>query len=165
MDDAIPSEGFDAALTLTDPLDHLPANKRRELDRVLEIIFFEAERFRATKLSAKKSEAKILKVILYGSYARGDWMEDRLSGYRFDYDLLRLVRQPLEASPCYQRSIGITRDAEHGRPCRARVIAKPSSCRAGAAVTPSARAPITACLRPIRYRAVGGIELQSPHAI
>ena len=93
MDDAIPSEGFDAALTLTDPLDHLPANKRRELARVLEIIFFEAERFRATKLSAKKSEAKILKVILYGSYARGDWMEDRLSGYRSDYDLLIVVNK------------------------------------------------------------------------
>ena len=93
MDEPIPSEGFDAALTLTDPLDHLPANKRRELARVLEVIFFEAERFRATKLSAKKSEAKILKVILYGSYARGDWMEDRLSGYRSDYDLLIVVNK------------------------------------------------------------------------
>jgi predicted nucleotidyltransferase/HEPN domain-containing protein len=93
MDDAIPSEGFDAALTLTDPLDHLPANKRRELARVLEIIFFETEQFRATKLSLRKSEAKILKVILYGSYARGDWMEDRLSGYRSDYDLLIVVNK------------------------------------------------------------------------
>ena len=65
MDDAILSEGFDAALTLTDPLDHLPANKRRELARVLEIIFFESEQFRATKLSLRKSDAKILKVILY----------------------------------------------------------------------------------------------------
>ncbi|MGO4352631.1 HEPN domain-containing protein [Rhizobium sp. RAF36] len=93
MDDAIPSEGFDAALTLTDPLDHLPANKRRELARVLEIIFFEVEQFRATKLSMKKLDAKILKVILYGSYARGDWMEDRLSGYRSDYDLLIVVNK------------------------------------------------------------------------
>lgn len=93
MDDAIPSEGFDAALTLTDPLDHLPANKRRELARVLAIIFFEVEQFRATKLSMKKLDAKILKVILYGSYARGDWMEDRLSGYRSDYDLLIVVNK------------------------------------------------------------------------
>lgn len=91
MDEAIHSEGFDAALTLTDPLDHLPANKRRELARVLEIIFFEAERFRATKLSAKRADGKILKVILYGSYARGDWVEDRLSGYRSDYDLMVVV--------------------------------------------------------------------------
>jgi predicted nucleotidyltransferase/HEPN domain-containing protein len=93
MDEAIPSEGFNVALTLTDPLDHLPANKRRELARVLEIIFFEVEQFRATKLSMKKSDTKILKVILYGSYARGDWMEDRLSGYRSDYDLLIVVNK------------------------------------------------------------------------
>ncbi len=86
-----PTEGFDAALTLTDPLDHLPANKRRELARVLEIIFAEVEQFRATKQSSKRANSQILKVILYGSYARGGWVEDRLSGYRSDYDLLIVV--------------------------------------------------------------------------
>ncbi|EJJ28078.1 HEPN domain-containing protein [Rhizobium sp. CF142] len=89
--DTIPTEDFDAALTLTDTLDHLPANKRRELARVLEIIFSEVEQFRATKQSSKKANSKILKVILYGSYARGDWVEDRLSGYRSDYDILIVV--------------------------------------------------------------------------
>ncbi|MBB4230532.1 putative nucleotidyltransferase [Rhizobium mongolense] len=29
--------------------------------------------------------------VLYGSYARGDWVEDRSSGYRSDYDLLIVV--------------------------------------------------------------------------
>jgi len=86
-----PTEGFDAALTLTDTLDHLPANKRRELARVLEVIFSEVEQFRATKLSARRAGSQILKVILYGSYARGDWVEDRSSGYRSDYDLLIVV--------------------------------------------------------------------------
>ncbi|MBB3659735.1 putative nucleotidyltransferase/HEPN domain-containing protein [Rhizobium sp. BK650] len=89
--DTIPTEGFDAALTLTDTLDHLPAKKRRELARVLEIVFDEVEQFRATKLSAKRANNRILKVILYGSYARGDWVEDRSSGYRSDYDLLIVV--------------------------------------------------------------------------
>ncbi len=89
--DTIPTEGFDAALTLTDTLDHLPANKRRELARILEIIFSEVEQFCATKQSAKKANGKILKVILYGSYARGDWVDDRLSGYRSDYDILIVV--------------------------------------------------------------------------
>src|SRR6478736_4416975 len=89
--DTIPTEDFDAALTLTDTLDHLPANKRRELARVLEIIFSEVEQFRATKLSVKRSNGAVLKVILYGSYARGDWVEDRLSGYRSDYDILVVV--------------------------------------------------------------------------
>ncbi len=89
--DTIPTEDFDAALTLTDTLDHLPAAKRRELARVLEIIFAEVEQFRATKLSAKRANSQVLKVILYGSYARGDWVEDRLSGYRSDYDILIVV--------------------------------------------------------------------------
>lgn len=89
--DTIPPEDFDAALTLTDTLDHLPAAKRRELARVLEIIFSEVEQFRATKLSAKRANSQVLKVILYGSYARGDWVEDRLSGYRSDYDILIVV--------------------------------------------------------------------------
>ncbi|APO66203.1 nucleotidyltransferase HEPN domain-containing protein [Rhizobium gallicum] len=89
--DAIPTEGFDAAVTLTDHLDHLPDKKRRELARILQILFFEVEQFRSTKLSGKKAAGKVLKVVLYGSYARGDWVEDRASGFRSDYDLLIVV--------------------------------------------------------------------------
>lgn len=89
--DTIPSEDLDAALTLTDTLDHLPASKRRELARVLEILFDEVQTFQAHKHSDRKTGGKILKVILYGSYGRGDWVEDRASGYRSDYDLLIVV--------------------------------------------------------------------------
>ncbi|EJL54030.1 HEPN domain-containing protein,nucleotidyltransferase family protein [Rhizobium sp. CF122] len=89
--DAILTEGFDAALTLTDHVEHLPDRKRRELARILEILFAEVERFQAGKLSAKRHAGKILMVLLYGSYARGGWVEDRLSGYRSDYDLLIVV--------------------------------------------------------------------------
>ena len=89
--DAILTEGFDAALTLTDHIEHLPDRKRRELARILEILFAEVERFQAGKLSAKRHAGKILMVILYGSYGRGDWVEDHLSGYRSDYDLLIVV--------------------------------------------------------------------------
>ncbi|PZM14879.1 HEPN domain-containing protein [Rhizobium tubonense] len=91
--DTIPNEDFDAALTLTDALDHLPANKRRELARVLEILFDEVQTFQAHKQSDRKTGGKVLKVILYGSYARGDWVEDRASGYRSDYDLLIVVNR------------------------------------------------------------------------
>jgi predicted nucleotidyltransferase/HEPN domain-containing protein len=89
--DAIHTEGFDAALTLTDHIEHLPDRKRRELARIIEILFAGVEKFQATKLSEKRNAGKILKVILYGSYARGDWVEDRVSGYRSDYDLLIVV--------------------------------------------------------------------------
>lgn len=91
--DAIPTEGFDAALTLTDHLNHLPDKKRRELARFLEILFREIEQFKSTKLSSKKADGKVLRVVLYGSYARGTWVEDRSSGYRSDYDLLIVVNK------------------------------------------------------------------------
>jgi predicted nucleotidyltransferase/HEPN domain-containing protein len=89
--DTVPGEDFDAALTLTDTLDHLPPSKRRELARVLEILFDEVQTFQAHKQSDRKTGGKVLKVILYGSYSRGDWVEDRASGYRSDYDLLIVV--------------------------------------------------------------------------
>jgi len=66
--DAIHTEGFDAALTLTEHIKHLPERKRRELARVLEIVFSEVQQFQSTKLSDKKKAGKVLKVILYGSY-------------------------------------------------------------------------------------------------
>lgn len=72
-------------------LDHLPASKRAELERVVRILFdgFE-ESIRFATLPWKK-RARILKVILYGSYARGDWVDDPVGGYISDYDLLVVV--------------------------------------------------------------------------
>jgi len=74
-----------------DKLDHLPDTKRRELERALKILFDEFEDATKTALSTKRKAGRILKVVLFGSYARGDWVEDRLSGYRSDYDLLIVV--------------------------------------------------------------------------
>ncbi|WKL59096.1 nucleotidyltransferase and HEPN domain-containing protein [Asticcacaulis sp. ZE23SCel15] len=76
---------------LTDQLSHLPDTKRRELERVVQVLFDEFEDATKSKLSDKKKLGRIIKVILFGSYARGDWVEDRLSGYRSDYDLLIVV--------------------------------------------------------------------------
>ncbi|MGV1849008.1 HEPN domain-containing protein [Rhizobium sp. L80/93] len=72
-------------------LDHLPDRKRRELSQVVKIIFEEFEDAQKTKLSEKARAGRILKLILFGSYARGDWVEDHDSGYRSDYDLLAIV--------------------------------------------------------------------------
>ncbi|TCQ12929.1 nucleotidyltransferase domain-containing protein [Rhizobium sp. PP-CC-3G-465] len=74
-----------------DRLGHLPENKRRELARVTQILFEEFEDKLKGKLTPEKRLGRILKVILFGSYARGDWVEDRDSGYRSDYDLLIIV--------------------------------------------------------------------------
>lgn len=78
-------------MTLPESLAHLPDRKRRELERVAAILFDEFEDALKTKLSDKGKRGRILKLILFGSYARGDWVEDRKSGYRSDYDLLVVV--------------------------------------------------------------------------
>lgn len=72
-------------------LAHLPDRKRRELERVARILFDEFEDAQKTRLSDKERKGRILKLILFGSYARGDWIEDRKSGYSSDYDLLVIV--------------------------------------------------------------------------
>lgn len=72
-------------------LEDLPEGKRRELQHVVNVVrdgFAEAishrtmERFR---------NGKILKIILFGSYARGDWVDDPVGRYFSDFDLLVVV--------------------------------------------------------------------------
>ncbi|WP_349434272.1 HEPN domain-containing protein [Pararhizobium sp. A13] len=86
-------------LTFTDRLDHLPETKRRELGRVAEILFDEFDEAQKGKLSDKRKTGRILKLVLFGSYARGDWVEDHKSGYRSDYDLLVVVSAESFADP------------------------------------------------------------------
>ena len=52
-------------------LDHLPPQKQREIERVVEIIFEEFEAALALATQGWKKKGRISKIILYGSYARG----------------------------------------------------------------------------------------------
>ena len=74
-------------------LDHLPANKQRELERVVQIIFEEFEDALALAQKQWKKKGRIEKIILYGSYARGGWVDEPYTakGYRSDFDLLIIV--------------------------------------------------------------------------
>ena len=72
-------------------LEHLPETKRRELARIVEILFSEFEAAIAGGKAEFKRQGQILKVILFGSYARGDWVDDPVGGYVSDYDLLVVV--------------------------------------------------------------------------
>lgn len=71
-------------------LDHLPTCKQRELAQVVRILFEEFEAA-TNKSNGFGKVARILKIVLYGSYARGDWVEDPVGGYRSDYDILIVV--------------------------------------------------------------------------
>ncbi len=58
-------------------LDHLPARKHEEL---------------ATLVALLREAGPVEMIVLFGSHARGDWVEDPETGYESDYDLLVLVQ-------------------------------------------------------------------------
>jgi len=74
-------------------LDHLPPPKQRELERVMRILFEEFEEARVLATQDWKKKGRILKIILYGSYARGGWVDEphTAKGYQSDFDLLIIV--------------------------------------------------------------------------
>ena len=74
-------------------IDHLPPQKQREIERVVQLVFEEfGDAFALAKHEWKKA-GRILKVVLYGSYARGTWVDEphTAKGYQSDYDLLVIV--------------------------------------------------------------------------
>ncbi len=72
-------------------IDHLPETKREELQDIVDII---------RNNTSKKTDM----IILFGSHARGDWIEDRYTGedgivyeYKSDFDIL-VVTQSVESA-------------------------------------------------------------------
>ncbi len=76
---------------MRDTLDHLPQAKQRELAHVVRVLFEEFEAATASTTTKWKKQGRILKLVLYGSYARGDWVDDPVGGYTSDYDILVVV--------------------------------------------------------------------------
>ena len=74
-------------------LDHLPEQKRPEIERILRMIFEEFEDALSLANQEWKTGGRILKVVLYGSHARGDWTYEPGSkvGKNSDWDLLIIV--------------------------------------------------------------------------
>ncbi|PVE24133.1 nucleotidyltransferase [Microvirga sp. KLBC 81] len=82
-------------------LDHLPEQQQRDLRRALDVLFAEFEEALKGKLSSERKNGRILKVILYGSQARGKAVRDPVTGYVSDYDLLVVVNGEEFADPDY----------------------------------------------------------------
>ena len=57
-------------------LDHLPLHKREQLAAIAAMV---------------QATAPVEMIILFGSYARGNWVEDLVTGYFSDYDLMVIV--------------------------------------------------------------------------
>jgi uncharacterized protein len=72
-------------------LDHLPDAKLRELAHVVALIHEGFAFAIARRTMPKLRGGRLLKIILFGSYARGDWVEDPVGRYFSDFDLLVVV--------------------------------------------------------------------------
>lgn len=72
-------------------LDHLPHVQQAELARVRDTLMAEFAQAIATATQPWKKNGKILKIILFGSYARNDWVDEPENGYQSDFDLLVIV--------------------------------------------------------------------------
>lgn len=77
--------------SLDDPDVNLPGAKRRELEHVVELIRDGFARAIRHRTQPRFRNGHILKIILFGSYARGDWVEDPVGRYFSDYDILVVV--------------------------------------------------------------------------
>lgn len=73
------------------PLRKLPVGKRRELDHAVAILRESFAEATATRKAERLKNGRILKIILFGSYARGDWVHDPIGRYFSDFDLLVIV--------------------------------------------------------------------------
>lgn len=72
-------------------LDHLPEAQQAELARVRQTLMDEFAKAISTSTQPWKKNGKILKIILFGSYARNDWVDEPENGYQSDFDLLVIV--------------------------------------------------------------------------
>lgn len=72
-------------------LDHLPDTQQAELARVRDTLKAEFAQAISTATQPWKKNGKILKIILFGSYSRDDWVDEPENGYQSDFDLLVIV--------------------------------------------------------------------------
>ncbi|WP_245495229.1 nucleotidyltransferase domain-containing protein [Agrobacterium cavarae] len=96
-------------------LDHIRHRKQRELARALEILHEEFEDALNEGTADFKKRGRILKIILFGSYARGTFVDEphTMKGYRSDFDLLVIVNNRKltdHATYCYKAADRIIRD-------------------------------------------------------
>ena len=74
-------------------LDHLPERKQEDIRTIATGLRDALDDFLAGK-TGRRLQYRILKIILFGSHAKGTWVEDPDNGYVSDYDILVIVNQP-----------------------------------------------------------------------
>lgn len=100
-------------------VDHLPQTQQDELARATQILMDEFSVAISRATQPWKKNGRVQKVILFGSYAGDDWVDEPENGYQSDYDLLIIVSHPDLtdiAEYWYVAEDKILRDPAIGRP-------------------------------------------------
>lgn len=100
-------------------IDHLPPRQQNELERAKQTLMDEFTSAVSRATQPWKKNGKILKIILFGSYSRDDWVDEPENGYQSDFDLLVIVsHKDLTdvADYWYVAEDKIQRDPEIARP-------------------------------------------------
>lgn len=84
-------------------LDHLPAIKREQPCRVVEIIHEEFDDALKGASAAFKKRGRILKIVHFSSNGRGTFVDEPYTkkGYRSDFDILVIVNNKKLTDPTY----------------------------------------------------------------
>ncbi|HEX8534398.1 MAG TPA: HEPN domain-containing protein [Allosphingosinicella sp.] len=72
-------------------VDHLPQVQQGELARAVRILMEEFDEVTSRATQPWRRNGRIYKIILFGSYARDDWVDEPENGYQSDFDLLIVV--------------------------------------------------------------------------
>lgn len=76
---------------MTSNLDHLPERQQAELEAIVGHLLRGFDAATAGGTQGWRRSAKIYKIILFGSYARGDFVDEPENGYLSDFDILVVV--------------------------------------------------------------------------
>lgn len=75
-------------------LDHLPETKQAHIHSIVDVIHDEFDRVVGLASKPTKQRSRILLILLFGSYAKGNYTDDPENGYISDYDILVVLNEP-----------------------------------------------------------------------
>ncbi len=75
-------------------LDHLPDLKQKHIHSIVDVIHDEFDQVVSAATKPTRQRSRILLILLFGSYAKGNYVDDINSGYTSDYDILVILNEP-----------------------------------------------------------------------
>lgn len=75
-------------------LHHLPEDKQAHIHSIVDVIHDEFDQVVGLATKASRQRSRIVLILLFGSYAKGTYVDDPKSGYTSDYDILVVLNEP-----------------------------------------------------------------------